>query len=146
MRADAQIAMRSDWHEDPLNPGHGYVTHTPVAWEGGAIAALGWDYVREFTADATTLDVGDYLYIGSWLCEVVTIDAFSFRKSIGITRCTSWAWWYAFRFRVAAQWLPFKGRVLATCAVWGLARYDWGAEPSWSEIYAIAWLKAKVKR
>lgn len=139
MKADAIITMRTEYHPDPLNSGSGYATHTPVKWEGGPIAVIPFREMPHIAAFA----VGDRFTFGPWLVVVIALGGFQ-SQSAYVTRDLRWAWWYAFRFWAARHWRPFKCRVIATCAVWGLAKYEWNAEVSWSEIYAVAWLKARL--
>lgn len=143
MRADAHILMRSEWHEDPLHPSHGYTTEVPVRWEGGPIARIDWYGWHTLFKEPPS--IGAQFTLGTWRLVVVALEGDKW-QSIYVTRNTTWAWWYALRFRFARHWPLFKNRVLATCAVWGLAKYEWNAAPSWLNIYAVAWLKAKVKR
>jgi len=57
------------------------------------------------------------------------------------------------RARVAAWCFPLSRhcdrcyrRVIITLAVWGLARYDMGALPTWSDVYALASSAATFER
>jgi len=143
VRADAIIEMQTEYHPDPLNPGSGYRTETPVRWEGGPIARLGW--YEQHAHFKSLPHIGARFRFGSWCCVVIACDADPW-PFVYITRDTHWAWWYIFRFWAARHWQPFKCRVIATCAVWGLAKYDWGASVSWSQIYAVAWLQKKLRR
>lgn len=132
--------MRRDWYEDPLGSGSAYCVDTPIGWEGGPIAAIPFRELPNIPA----LAVGDHFTFGPWSLVVVALSDFQYQQ-VYATRDLRWAWWYALRFRAARAWQPFKCRVIATCAVWGLAKYDWNASASWSQIYAVAWVQQKLK-
>lgn len=131
MQATARITVRSEYHPDPFNDAAGYTLSVPVAWEGGAIARIDFFFLSRQHNDVPP--IGGYLFIGPWLVEVVGIDA----PYVYVTRCTAWAWWYAYRWRLAEWYRWTKVRLIATCAVWGLGRYEWSSTASWDDIHLV---------
>lgn len=57
-------------------------------------------------------------------------------------RITGPFWWLPV---VRYRWQGTVKRILATAYIWGLADYPLGAEQTWRNVYALAWLERKVK-
>lgn len=144
MKADASISVRATFHPDPLGDGHsGYTTIAPETWHGGPVAEIDtFDlYARQITRSATLPPVGSILRWGRWRLAVVAHGALG--RSIYVTRDLRWARWYALRWRLEAGAALTKARIIATAAIWGLGRYSWAAGPTWDQIHAVAWAKAR---
>lgn len=86
---------------------------------------------------------GDVLQLGNLRVRVITYDYCSNQYTI---MQDGWrAWFSAFLWNPLTETIDLiYRRSIITLAVWGLAKFNRGAQPAWQDIYALAWIRDHI--
>jgi hypothetical protein len=125
------------WHPSPDR------TVFPLVWRGGPIARISHQILYRESGIRHYPVAGEVVHLRMWRIRVIESDYSGYL----IVMADGWQ----ARVRVPLAkldrfWRQIKARIIVTFGVWGLANWDWGLEPSWSDIHLVAWIKRKVKR
>lgn len=115
-------------------------------WVGGDVAKLDFLalHLHKQIAPPTKGDwVGAKIMLGTLALRVLKADEFT----LTVMRADDRMWRVrVWQVRLGRTWGEFAARVIATLAVWGLARWDPGVVPHWKQIHMVRWLAEQWDR
>lgn len=125
-------------HRNPL----GHIERYDYRWEGGNTAAISNSllFKRMRTEDYIRLCSGAVFTLGPFQLRILEDDPF---RDITYVARDGWRTTLRYYFHRATRSLDLiYRRLIISAAVWGLARYDRAAIPSWRDLDLTRWLTA----
>lgn len=109
-------------------------------WEGGTIARLDLFDVPDLRDRA--FRPGQFIRLGALRLLVVQVE--SHRRSLLVAYNTRWAAWYLALAHIEQLRDYVRPRIIATLAIWGLARWNHNRILTWTDIHAVRWLVQRL--